>query len=424
MRICKTIIAIISALALSVSAAENSEDRPAEVIGMLEATSSMLAFCEAWSSDDREVRKKFYKDITLAELVVCLEAGANPDARRKDGFTPLHTAAANNENPAIIAALLEAGADPDARSKDGFTPLHGAAVNENPAIIAALLEAGADPDARSKDGFTPLYGAAYYNENPAIIAALLEAGANPDARSKDGFTPLHTAAYYNENPAIIAALLEAGADLGARSKDGFTPLHGAAVNENPAIIAALLEVGADLGARSKDGFTPLHSAAANNENPAIIAALLEAGADLGARSKDGFTPLELAKSMDRPTEIIGALENLRAQVPVAMQKPGSIAERIVGAIAEELNAWFGSGEPRLVLSAPIHSEERDDDTVVVHFPGTEVIQSDGGHSLKLGDLALTVTRFGETKYGFDTALPSVIESVYGELAQWRTDLRR
>ena len=113
--------------------------------------------------------------------------------------------------------------------------------------------------------------------------------------------------------------------------------------------------------------------------------------------------------MDRPIEVIELLQSLRAQVPVATQKPGSIAEQVVGAIAGELNTWFGHRELQLALSDPIHSEQKDDDTVVVHFPGTEVIWSNGGNGLNLGDLVLTVTRFDETKYGFDTSLPSIIE---------------
>ena len=42
------------------------------------------------------------------------------------GPTPLHRAAAF-KNPAVITALLNAGANLNARAKDGLTPLHVAA---------------------------------------------------------------------------------------------------------------------------------------------------------------------------------------------------------------------------------------------------------------------------------------------------------
>ncbi len=72
------------------------------------------------------------------------------------GRTPLHNAAHDNKNPAVITALFDAGADPKARDMYGSTPLHDAArYNKNPAVITALLDAGADPKARNESGQTP-----------------------------------------------------------------------------------------------------------------------------------------------------------------------------------------------------------------------------------------------------------------------------
>ena len=50
--------------------------------------------------------------------------GVNTAAR------PLHSAARFNENPAMIEALLEAGADVNARDKNGGTPWDLAQENE------------------------------------------------------------------------------------------------------------------------------------------------------------------------------------------------------------------------------------------------------------------------------------------------------
>ena len=63
----------------------------------------------------------------------------------------------------MVAALLEAGANPKAKSKSGWTPLHVAAFNGQAKIVTALLDAGADPKARTSLGF------AAFDLAPAIL---------------------------------------------------------------------------------------------------------------------------------------------------------------------------------------------------------------------------------------------------------------
>ena len=66
-------------------------------------------------------------------------------------------AAGNNPNPEVLKALLEAGADVNAKNKDGVTPLMPAAgSNPNPEVLKALLEAGADAKAKNNEGKTAL----------------------------------------------------------------------------------------------------------------------------------------------------------------------------------------------------------------------------------------------------------------------------
>ena len=56
--------------------------------------------------------------------------------------------------------MVEAGAEVNARNKDGWTPLHRAARGAGPEMLTALLEAGAKVNVRAKDGDAPLHHAA------------------------------------------------------------------------------------------------------------------------------------------------------------------------------------------------------------------------------------------------------------------------
>ena len=54
-----------------------------------------------------------------------------------------------------VGALVAAGAQVDARARDGRTPLHVAAAQRGEDTVGVLLDAGADGAARAVDGKTP-----------------------------------------------------------------------------------------------------------------------------------------------------------------------------------------------------------------------------------------------------------------------------
>lgn len=80
---------------------------------------------------------------------VLLEAGADPNAATRGGFTPL-MAAAQSADSGKVTRLLDAGADVDAFDEDHRTALHVAAWRAGPELIEILLEAGADPTIRNR----------------------------------------------------------------------------------------------------------------------------------------------------------------------------------------------------------------------------------------------------------------------------------
>lgn len=115
-----------------------------------------------------------------SEVRAALRAGANPNARDRDGSTPLHMAAGRNGTPAAIEALIESGADPNVRRR-GPPPIHLLAVFRG---NLAMVEAS-----RSGDRATPLHVAARRNGDPAVIEALIEGGADPAVRDRKGRIP-------------------------------------------------------------------------------------------------------------------------------------------------------------------------------------------------------------------------------------------
>ena len=50
------------------------------------------------------------------EVRQLIRAGADVNAKNKDGMTPLMLAAGNNPNPEVLKVLIEAGADVNAKS--------------------------------------------------------------------------------------------------------------------------------------------------------------------------------------------------------------------------------------------------------------------------------------------------------------------
>ena len=89
-----------------------------------------------------------------------LETGADPNPVDHAGFPPLIAAlSCSNARPGapgrvdvveIVTLLLGAGADPNQRGINDYTPLHMAVAERNLAVIDRLLEAGADPSLRTR----------------------------------------------------------------------------------------------------------------------------------------------------------------------------------------------------------------------------------------------------------------------------------
>ena len=220
-----------------------------------------------------------YRDALAAGDPARIAAMIAADGRRlpvdSDGVTVLHKAlhiySANRL--AIVQQLIAAGADVNARMKDGRTPLHFASGFGVADAVPLLLKAGAVVDARDEDGNTPLFVA-----GREVAPLLIAAGADVRATNHEGNVPLHRN--------FQAVLLVPGVNV--RNKAGLTPLHYAALIGNVEAIEWLLSQGADPQARTTAPTFYRASSMSKMFGP-------------GDAVPDGSRPLDLARAQYRAT---------------------------------------------------------------------------------------------------------------------------
>ena len=219
---------------------------------------------------------------TAEDCKKLIEAGADINARNKDGNTALMLATCNGEDGETVCdLLLRAGAGINEKNNDGWTPLMWAARYSTPEVCKILTEAGADVNARKKDGSTALMLATCNSENSsAICDFLIQNKAEINVRDNCGDTPLIWA-IRNSTREVCKKLIKAGATIDTTTSRGKQALMQSALNAQTDVCELLINAGANVNEKGKNGLTALILAAAAG-NSDTVKLLLDAGADVDA----------------------------------------------------------------------------------------------------------------------------------------------
>uniref|UniRef100_A0A8C4HH88 Ankyrin repeat domain 52a n=1 Tax=Dicentrarchus labrax TaxID=13489 RepID=A0A8C4HH88_DICLA len=190
----------------------------------------------------------------------------------------------------VVKLLVSRSADKSCKDKQGYTPLHAAAASGHIEIVKYLLRMGID----EPNGFgnTPLHVACYMGQE-AVATELVNHGANVNQPNKCGYTPLHLAAVSTNGALCLELLVNNGADVNQQSKEGKSPLHMAAIHGRFTRSQILIQNGGEIDCVDKYGNTPLH-VAAKYGHELLISTLMTNGADTARRGIHGMFPLHLA----------------------------------------------------------------------------------------------------------------------------------
>lgn len=217
----------------------------------------------------------------LAQASALLRAGADPDRRDHEGFTPLMIAAGLGQ-PQMAELLLTAKADVLAvEPRMGATALHKAALAGSTDVIALLLDHGAFIDQQSPIiGNTALMDAVEHR-HAAAVRTLLQRGAKTTLENHYRMTALDLAR--RDSLTGIAALIQHADSALAEARQACALLDAVKAGD-AAQVERLIAAGCDLDERAPmaggddDDYTAL-GLAARAGHADVLALLLAAGAD-------------------------------------------------------------------------------------------------------------------------------------------------
>jgi cytohesin len=173
------------------------------------------------------------------------------EAEPKEQLTPeflrkTMDAAANKDEPLLVAALLRHGWGVNGRLVSGSTPLDAAVFAGQAKVVRVLLDNGADPNISGRNGSSPLENASLKGFD-SIVSTLLDHGAQVNYINYDsGSTALYAAASFGKGD-VVKLLLDRGADATLCGKTQKSPYQAALDNGYSNVAAEIKRHGGSNG---------------------------------------------------------------------------------------------------------------------------------------------------------------------------------
>ncbi|WP_028111680.1 ankyrin repeat domain-containing protein [Ferrimonas kyonanensis] len=188
-----------------------------------------------------------------------------------------------------LQQLIDDNADPNAIDREGWSPLHHAAASDQGQAVTVLLRAGSRPNSQTPTGFTPLMFAASQN---AIEAAKALLSANPQLdqslTNQQGLTAYDLASLAGHQQ--LAAHLEP-----TGHRDNNPSLMDAIFSDDIGQFMATLKVSEQQLLDDDDqGWTPLMHAAYRGNTEMVDVILKRSPSSIYATAPDGASALALA----------------------------------------------------------------------------------------------------------------------------------
>ena len=244
-----------------------------------------------------------YNNLEIIKLL--LEKGANPNAPRPDGLTPIGFAILYKRNDLLNVLLESKKIDFNSPIQSGiyknYSPIHLASFCGNKMMLEKLLTNGnaKTRELINKSVNNDLYPIHLATQSKSLetMQLLLENGANVDQVTAYGLTSRDIANDSLAEDKIIALLLKAENDRKTKSdrKSNNFPLHFAITHLDISCIEELI-TNENINQFSPEGFTPLHLACdssprdpeSDKEDIHLIRILLDKGANINIGAKGNF----------------------------------------------------------------------------------------------------------------------------------------
>lgn len=220
-----------------------------------------------------------------SELFEALLNEKNAISQDSEGNTPLHIALLNNAPLSKISYIISLTTDVNVRNMNGDSALYIAAKNNMKDVGELLLAKNADIFTLNQENDSPLRVAF----RDASVQDWLITSNTIKATDGSGNTVLHYAAEWMFNDAINSLSVK-GADINAKNASGETPLFNAAKSNSPETIQTVVDVGGELQARDNLGATAIHFAVRWDADKSIEK-LSSLGIDVNAQNTAGKSAL-------------------------------------------------------------------------------------------------------------------------------------